>query len=941
MKIELLDIEKLITLNEPYGAIGEVTSPRLFSVANKMYDSEGILSNEIFGISKGDRRSTFGYINLGQPFLHPHIYGHVIKRMFRNIIYIVSGQKRFSVREDGKLVQDDNGWTGLDALYKNWNKIDWDKSNSSNERSLKFLRNIGRNEAFITKMLVCPPAYRDVMLAGTVDSSDHVNELNDLYTRLIRNVALLSEGGIFAKEQFTTQNKVQDILGAIYDYFKGQISEKSGLIRKYLMGKTVDFGTRSVISAFAYNNETIQDNMVDLDHTALPIAQCCSTFYPFIETWLKNFFTREIINDPNLVTYFDTKKNKEVNAVLKDPEVQFSEKAIKKMINDFVFNPNNRFKEIRVDAVIVGAEKNTEIKSAVMLLKGKYIAKNNVHKSLNRAMTITDILYLACVDVCEKRHVMITRYPVGTDKGIIINKVRVQSTINKIKLILNEKEYPYYPDVDFNIPTDKVGVQFIDTTVFSNSYLKGMGGDFDGDQVSVRGIWTDEANREAEEIMNRKMTALNITGTNSRVVGNEILNSYYALSKEGKDPKKITDMDSTEYLTTSPDGFTRSKIVHMFADTTNIAEKKNANRRKARHQTWDRITIPKDYFYPGHAETVTTIGRFLFNKYVLQGAGIIPATEMFLNVINKGTLEDLDNEIGYLYMDDKISRAQFNLYIDRRDNLGYWLNGMLVNTISPRMVKPLKEIETYKKQLYKQYEKEIAEGNIEVMAMIEKLLIERAKELLEDDPGMDLYNSGDLDFGNCYKNNAILKGPVYNKLTKSYDFIGNSFMNGIEIEDIPAHANSILSGQYPASIATQDSGYMGKKLLALLQMMEIDEPGTDCKTKALIPITVTNANKRDLIYSYFQVGDQLQLLTRDNIASHVGKTLMMRSPMSCTTKKLCSRCAGELFYKLDVKDAGLFATQLSHTMLNLALKAKHVQTVQLYQIDPNNIIQDV
>ena len=80
MKVDILDIEKLISVNN----LQEVTSPRLFS--NKMmYDSNGILSTDIFGISKGDRRQTFAYIDLKRHYIHPHIYQKVLKSMFRNI----------------------------------------------------------------------------------------------------------------------------------------------------------------------------------------------------------------------------------------------------------------------------------------------------------------------------------------------------------------------------------------------------------------------------------------------------------------------------------------------------------------------------------------------------------------------------------------------------------------------------------------------------------------------------------------------------------------------------------------------------------------------------------------------------------------------------------------------------------------------------------------
>ncbi len=467
MKLDILDVDRLIEVNK----LKEVTSPRLFS--NRLtFDPDGILSNEIFGISKSDRRGTFAYIDLKRPFIHPHIYGNVLKRMFHKIKYIVSGQKRYVVIK-GELTESPDGWTGIQGLYDHWEEIDWKKQQSSNRTAIELLSKLPKNKVFLTKEIVSPPAYRDVMLAGTKDTSDHVNEVNELYIRLIRAVALLSEGGLFARTQYATQMKIQDTLLDINNYYKSQLSKKSGLIRKYLIGKNTDFGVRSVISAYNYNKNTIQENMVDMEHTAIPISQCCSIFYPFVESWLKNFFTREIINDPNLVSYYDEDNDKYVVGQLHEPELQFSDRRIKKMINDYLANPDNRFTPINVDVTIPGFEDRKARVS--MRLVGKVIVGNTVSDILKRPMTVTDILYLACVDVAEKRHCMISRYPVRTDKEMVFTKIRVQSTREHIKIIFNGKEYPYYPKIDLDTRHEMVGVQFIDTLVFSNSFLEGMG----------------------------------------------------------------------------------------------------------------------------------------------------------------------------------------------------------------------------------------------------------------------------------------------------------------------------------------------------------------------------------------------------------------------------------------------------------------------------------
>lgn len=962
MNIDIVDVDRLISVNK----LKEVTSTK-WSSNKMMFDQEGILSNEIFGTSRNDRRNTFAYINLKRYFIHPHIYKVILKRVYRKIIYIVAGQKRFIIK-DGILIEDENGWTGIDALYDNWNKIDWKKIKDSNAKStstvqdidvdednsdlknsvddlslnLQLLTKLSRDQIFLDKFLVIPPAYRDVIISGTVDNSDMVNELNNKYLTLLRGVSQLQEGGLFARTQFSTQARVQDTLVDIYSYFKSLISSKTGMIRKYLMGKSIDYGTRTVISSPNYNFNKIEDSMTSLNRSALPISQCCSCFYPFIESWLFNFFTREIINDPNLFTVYDKNTKKEITAIIKDPELQFSEKKIKKMINNYCLNPDNRFEKLSINVIIPSKDGDKETEGYLML-KGKAVFENKLESLVNRPMTITDILYLACVDVCEKRHINFSRYPVGTDKGIVFTRIVVQSTTEHCKLTLNGKEYPYYPVIDLDTPKEKVSTRFIDSFVMSNSHCDGLGADYDGDTMPIRGIWSDEANLEAEQIMKSKITNLGINGNNMKVTSaKEVVSSYFILTKENKEnAKNLTDVQIKELLELPYTEISRDLLISYFASTANSNDKNNIKIKKARFNTFDYITIPNDYFYKGFKSVKTTIGRFIFNKFILEAIGCVEVIGYINEVVNKGKLGDLDAKIGNLFLEDVIDYDKYSSYSDRRDCLAYWINGFITPSLSPKMSKPLPEIEKKKKELLKKYEKEISEGNIDVMTKIQNELIAYAKDLLKDDPSMDLFNSGDLDFKNNYKNNSIIKGAVINELTGEYDFIGTSFMNGIDPKDIPAHSNSILASQFPSAIETAKSGYMGKQLLALLQMAMIDEPGTDCGTKRCIPIKINNINKGFLNYSYIQVGDQLRMLDSSNIDSFVGKTVMMRSPMACKNEKFCSICGSALFHKLGVTNAGLFGVQISHTSLNLALKSKHDASVNLFEFDPNAIIEDI
>ena len=466
--------------------------------------------------------------------------------------------------------------------------------------------------------------------------------------------------------------------------------------------------------------------------------------------------------------------------------------------------------------------------------------------------------------------------------------------------------------------------------------------DYDGDQLSLRGLWSDEANDEAEKMMATKMSALDITGGNSKGVAKEVFNSFYEMTKVGnKSVKVVIDSDWKNLMNIRPKDITRSLLANLFADLSDASGKPNASRHRSLYNSWDKVTIPPNYFYQGQPEIDTTIGRFVMNKFVLGGPGVIGHVKYINDTMDAKKLKGLDSQIAKLYMTNQITRDQFDLYMDYRDTFGYWMNGMVAHTISPAMAQPIPAITKKKEELIKKYEKELADHNVDVMTKIVNELMAYAKEVLKDDPGMDLYDSGDLNFDNNYRNNSIIKGAVMNQLTGEFDFIGTSMMDGLEVKDMPAHANGILASQYPASIATAKAGYMGKKLLALLQMMEIDYDCEDCGTKNLIPLKITNYNKSYVKYTIFVENNKEKELTDDIIDSYVGKEIMMRSPISCINDKICAKCASNLFKMLDIKHAGLFVTQISHSALNLGLKAKHRSVVELATLNPDDIIKDI
>ena len=51
------------------------------------------------------------------------------------------------------------------------------------------------------------------------------------------------------------------------------------------------------------------------------------------------------------------------------------------------------------------------------------------------------------------------------------------------------------------------------------------------DQISVKGIFTQEANKEAMEIIKSKQHILNVSGSNIRKSSNEAIQTLYSLTR--------------------------------------------------------------------------------------------------------------------------------------------------------------------------------------------------------------------------------------------------------------------------------------------------------------------------------------------------------------------------------------------------------------------------
>lgn len=923
MKIDLFDIDEFVELN----GLQEVTSGVLFQ-RNNVKHPDGLISDEIFGVTVRDRKNTFAYIDLHGKFFHPHVY-KVLLRLYRNVDKIIDGSLYVSLDKDGHIVKDDEaGETGIDFLINNWKKINWDQTDESNMRNERInLMHLSPKKIFVDKFLVIPAFYRDVN--GGYNSGASRSEVNTFYANLIRLSSMLKEDGIFTFKLHSCNMGIQNNLVSIYDYFQNAIKKKNGIIRKYLMGKNVDFCTREVITAPSFQASRPEDIITDLRHCGIPISSVMALLQPFILKWLKDFFEREVISKSQ--SGYETHSG---NLVYFDhPEDTYNEKFYLHMINTFVRDPESRFNTFPIKI-------RDSNKPIYAMFQGKQLVSGtkNVDTTIpTRYLTWTDVLYMAAADVTKDKNVIITRYPIVDEYNMFAAHIRVLSTTKTTPMIVNGVIYKWYPVIDFDVPKERLAMYFIDAMKYSNSHLKGQNGDYDGDQITAKIPFTKEANEELDKFIDSPSYFINTGGNNIRIIESEAVQTFFTLTKDPKNDAKDVPAEVVEDLLNCPQSeLTFEKLVSLFAMTSNTSISDNkTNRIPPRFKCYDKLTIPKGRF--GNDNPIqSTIGRLIFNRILYESSGIIEKNGYVNKLCNAGAFKDIEAKITNLLKSGDITAEQFTTYVNSRDWLGLQLHVVITTSYSPEVLRTPKEVVALKKQLIKKYDKELKEGNCEVSEMIEDALVKKTVEALGDDYGLDLFISGARgSLGNNYKNTNLWRGAVKNHATGKYDIIENSLMEGLDKNMIPAHCNSCVTGAYSKSCSTAEPGYYAKEMAQAMQSEVLDpDANSDCGTNKYLKVTIDKPSNYE--YRYIKEGNKLKCLTLDIINNYKGKTVMMRSPMYCTrTKsgKVCSRCAGQLFYKLNKMYVGLLSTRVASMCTELCMKKFHDASVKVAQID--------
>lgn len=557
LDIKPLDVDKFIKVNE----LKAITNPMFFARTN-MPTVDGLLSNEIFGITKDDRTTIFAYIDLaGEYFLHPLAY-KIWSRLDSNVKLCVYEMDTFVYDpEKGKLKSDPKGETGLKFLMKLIKTVDFKKTGSSKrEVKINFLEKY-REKLFMKDVVVIPAGMRDVNTEA--DGKVGVGEINKLYNAIVRDAKALQESDDYGLSlNGTLRGRIQDNIVKIYNWFifgrdpltgadaqASGLSRKLGLIRRAGMKKSFDWGSRLVICTQNLRKEKLSDLDVDLDSIGLPLAAVCANLFPYMLYWIRNWFSNRL-SDVQTLTVYNTKTKKLEQTKIDSWQTVYSDERIKKEIGRFMHGMSNRF--VPIEAPIINPAKGTNY---YLQFKGYNVPNEDIAKKLindqmskesfhlnSRPLTWCDLIYMAAMEVTKDKMTLITRFPMDSYYNQFPAKIKVISTIETEPILVWNTFYKKYPKITLEDINQNSSNHFVDVALPNNVRLGSIGGDFDGDTVSSKVPYSIEANDELYKAINAKIHYIGFGGINKMETSHEGAQAIYNITMNlPDDDGKFTD----------------------------------------------------------------------------------------------------------------------------------------------------------------------------------------------------------------------------------------------------------------------------------------------------------------------------------------------------------------------------------------------------------------
>ena len=155
--------------------------------------------------------------------------------------------------------------------------------------------------------------------------------------------------------------------------------------------------------------------------------------------------------------------------------------------------------------------------------------------------------------------------------------------------------------------------------------------------------------------------------------------------------------------------------------------------------------------------------------------------------------------------------------------------------------------------------------------------------------------------------------------------IKHNLVEGLTEEEFFFSTYGCRKGLLDIALNTGTSGYLSRKLIFTCANLQIDTNLDDCGTTDLLEVYVKTERKARMLINKYQSAEiGLEVITKQNYKNIIGKTIWIRSPILCKSPKLCCKCYGDLYKKLNSRFVGIIAAQtLGERGTQLVLRTFH------------------
>jgi len=512
INLELLKVEQsdLVKLG------GKIYDTQIFDNTNN-FNANGLFSTTIFGaVGSEFRNRIFGYIDLNIEIIHPIVYDALIKvkAMYKQI-----AEGKVTAIFDTKLKDfvkstSEEASTGYKFFIEQIPNLKLEK-NQSDKRSfyIELIDKAVKEDRYkLRYLLVIPAGLRDYHIDQNGKPSE--DEINTYYRKIVSQSNLIDPIGakkvpeVYDRLRSSVQNLTMDL----FEYIVGMLEGKHKIVLGKWLTRKIFNSTRNVASNFIEKTNNINDfNRVRYNESIVGIAQYSRALVPRSIYELKTKYIKDIFKE-NTTSAFLTNA-----ATLKKEEV----------LNTHIQKEYDQWTTSEGLLQIIASLNNESIRDLpITLNKGKHylglIYRDNKYvkffqdidelpSEYNKdnvfPITISEFIYMSLYESNGKYPGLVTRYPITGYGSVYPCFLKMVTTLDSYEL--EELDYEWKPSGNIAYSFPSKDSSYFNTVGVHPSHLKSLGGDFDGDTMSVTALLSDEAIEEIKNTFNKKEYYIN------------------------------------------------------------------------------------------------------------------------------------------------------------------------------------------------------------------------------------------------------------------------------------------------------------------------------------------------------------------------------------------------------------------------------------------------